>query len=49
MDVGRHGFNLGGVDNFVNSYPKCTFSEFAQALFKQYHKVQIDKQVYMSL
>jgi hypothetical protein len=47
MDVARHGFDWG--DNFVNNYPKCTFSEFAQALYKQYHKVQIDKQIYMSL
>lgn len=26
-------------DNFMNSYPKYIFDEFAQTFYKQYHKV----------
>jgi chaperonin cofactor prefoldin len=37
-------------DNFVNSHLKCTFNKFAQAFYKQYHKVQRNiEQVYMNL
>jgi len=33
----------------MNKHPNCTFNEFTQVLCKNYHKVQTDEQIYMTL
>jgi uncharacterized protein YodC (DUF2158 family) len=47
MEVAGHNFDYG--DNFVNSHPKCTISEYVQVFCKWYRKVQMNKQVYVNL
>jgi ABC-type multidrug transport system fused ATPase/permease subunit len=46
----QQDMTLACGDNFVNSHLECTFNKFAQAFYRQYHKVQRNiEQVYMNL
>jgi hypothetical protein len=36
-------------NHFANSHSDCTFDDFAQVFCRQYHKMQINEQVYMNL